>query len=211
MGYDYITPQERDVSVRPRDGEVGIVDYVVLTENEKHEKMAKVKTRQIRVPAIGDKFASRHGQKGTVGMIFAQENMPYSNIGTVPDVIINPHCMPARMTIGHMMECLAAKAGAAHGASLSEDGTSFREVNDKTYISQLRQGGCPGSCNEVMNNPYNGREMSSQICVGPVYYHRLRHMVADKIYARRRGLIEAQTRQPLHGRARNGGLRFGEM
>ncbi len=118
-------PKVKDVSLRPKRGERAVVDLVIVSENAKHRKFTKIKTRTIRIPQIGDKFASRHGQKGTCGMTERPENLPFTIEGIIPDFVVNPHCIPSRMTIGHILECLVAKAGAIHG-KFTEDATPFR-------------------------------------------------------------------------------------
>ena len=128
--------KSKDVSLRPKRGEKAVIDLVVISENANHQKFAKVRTRCVRVPQIGDKFASRHGQKGTCGMTEKQENMPYTQSGIIPDFIVNPHCIPSRMTIGHIVECLVSKEAAIHGR-LSVDGTPFRDINISKSSDEL--------------------------------------------------------------------------
>ena len=203
--------RHQDASLRAKGSEAAVVDSVIIAEDAHHEKIAKVKTRSIRIPEIGDKFASRHGQKGTIGMIYRQEDMPVSLHGITPDMIINPHCVPSRMTIGHILETVIGKLVCLTANSRFANGTSFDKVQLGRYSAIFKEIGIAESGNEAMIHPMNGRLLENSVFMGPVYYQRLRHMVVDKMYARNRGQVEAQTRQPLHGRTRGGGLRFGEM
>ena len=169
-----------------------------------------MRVRSVRIPQIGDKFASRHGQKGTCGMTYRQEDLPFTIEGIVPDMIVNPHCIPSRMTIGHCIECLIAKLAAIKGR-FSEDSTPFRPFNMMVKAKEVHSTGYQKYGNELMFNPYSGKRLENLIFIGPIYYQRLRHLVDDKMYARARGPVVALTRQPTHGRSRAGGLRFGEM
>ncbi|KAJ9629845.1 DNA-dependent RNA polymerase II [Taxawa tesnikishii (nom. ined.)] len=200
---------KRDVSTPLRSTESGIVDQVLLTTNVEGLKFVKVRTRTTKVPQIGDKFASRHGQKGTIGITYRQEDMPFTREGVSPDLIINPHAIPSRMTIAHLIECLLSKVGSLKGQE--GDATPFTDVT-VTQISQiLFDHGYQQRGFEVMYNGHTGKKQVAQVFLGPTYYQRLRHMVDDKIHARARGPTQILTRQPVEGRARDGGLRFGEM
>lgn len=201
---------KKDASVPHRNAEVGIVDSVMLTTNEAGLKYVKLKTRGVRIPQIGDKFSSRHGQKGTCGMLFREEDMPFTQEGIIPDVIMNPHAIPSRMTIGQLVECLLGKVAALRGDE--GDGTAFNSaVTVDEIASILHEHGYQMHGNEVLYNGMTGKKMDAQIFLGPTYYQRLRHMVDDKIFSRQRGKLQNLTRQPTEGRARGGGLRFGEM
>ena len=200
---------ERDCSVSLRPSENGVVDQVMLTVNAKGQRFTKVKVRSLRVPTIGDKFASRHGQKGTIGITFRQEDMPFTRFGVVPDIIMNPHAVPSRMTIGHLVECLLGKVGLLAGKE--GDGTPFTQVTVAEIMHQLHQLGFQKQGNEVMFHGHTGMKIPAQIFLGPTYYQRLKHMVEDKIHSRARGPMQMLTRQPMEGRGRDGGLRFGEM
>lgn len=199
----------KDVSLALRNNESGIVDQVVVTRNLEGRKLVKIRTRSIRIPMIGDKFASRHGQKGTVGMTYTQENMPFSIEGINPDLIINPHAIPSRMTIGHLVECLASKVGTIKASTA--DGTIFSEVTVEEISRTLHKLGYQKHGNETLYNPFTGHRLTNKIFFGPTFYQRLRHMVADKIHARSRGKLQNLNQQPTEGRSRDGGLRFGEM
>jgi DNA-directed RNA polymerase II subunit RPB2 len=166
--------------------------------------------RQDRIPEIGDKFSSRHGQKGTVGMILNPEDMPQTASGIIPDIIINPHCIPSRMTIAQLMETLLGKVCAQLGCL--GDGSPFNEVTLEKLSKILRDDlGMEPSGNEILYNGFTGRQMETSIFVGPCFYQRLRHCSADKMHSRSSGPLVMLTRQPAEGRAREGGLRFGEM
>ena len=201
--------ERRDISVALRSSENGVVDTVMITNDSEGYKMVKVKCRSIRVPQIGDKFASRHGQKGTIGMTYRQEDMPFTVDGISPDIIVNPHAIPSRMTIGHLIECLTSKVTAFRGDE--GDATPFQEVTVDQISNDLHKFGYQRYGNEVMYNGFTGRKLNMMIFLGPTYYQRLKHMVDDKMFSRARGPVQILTRQPTEGRARSGGLRFGEM
>jgi DNA-directed RNA polymerase II subunit RPB2 len=202
--------KQRDVSKMPRNNESGYVDKIYKNRNGEGYNFVKIRMRQDRIPEIGDKFSSRHGQKGTMGMILNPEDMPQTASGIVPDIIINPHCIPSRMTIAQLMETLMSKIGCMSG-SLG-DGSPFGEVTVENLSTILRdQYGMEPYGNEIMYNGYTGRMMETSIFIGPCYYQRLRHCSADKMHSRASGPLVMLTRQPAEGRAREGGLRFGEM
>ena len=234
---------------------------VMLTTNQEGRKFVKVRVRSVRIPQIGDKFASRHGQKGTIGITYRQEDMPFSCEGISPDsriaairtpathrhtpprtaihrhappytaihlhapphtrpsqtptplpppaVIVNPHAIPSRMTIGHLVECLLSKVSSLTGDE--GDATPFTSVTVDEISRHLHNFGYQKRGFEVMYNGHTGRRMEASIFLGPTYYQRLKHMVDDKIHSRARGPVTLLTRQPMEGRARDGGLRFGEM
>lgn len=212
---DDLTPKaarkhtKRDSSTSLRSAENGIIDQVMLTTNAEGFKFTKVKMRSIRVPQIGDKFASRHGQKGTCGMTYRQEDMPFTCEGISPDIIVNPHAIPSRMTIGHLVECLLGKVSANTGDE--GDATPFTDVTVEGISEALHKCGYQMRGNEVLYNGQTGRKLEAMVFFGPTYYQRLKHMVDDKIHSRARGPVQILTRQPVEGRSRDGGLRFGEM
>jgi len=200
----------KDVSKMLRNNETGFVDKIYRGRNGEGYTFVKIRVRSERVPTIGDKFSSRHGQKGTVGMILEPWDMPQTKDGIVPDIIINPHCIPSRMTIAQLMETLLGKVGCMLG--FLGDGTPFNDVTVEKLSSILRdQLKMEPYSNEVLYCGTTGKQMVTNIFMGPCYYQRLKHMVDDKIHSRASGPLVMLTRQPAEGRARDGGLRFGEM
>ena len=204
-----VIKRKQDISEAIRPSESGIIESVMLTTDRQGYKIAKVKCRSVRVPQIGDKFASRHGQKGTIGMTYRQEDLPFTMEGISPDIIVNPHAIPSRMTIGHLIECLSSKVAALRG--LEGDATPFTDVTVDSISEDLHKLGYQKYGNETVFNGFTGRKIDMLIFFGPTYYQRLKHMVDDKIFSRARGPVQILTRQPTEGRARSGGLRFGEM
>lgn len=199
----------RDVSTALKSSESGIIDQVLLTSNESGTRFTKVRIRSIRIPQVGDKFASRHGQKGTCGMLYRQEDMPFTVEGVVPDLVMNPHAIPSRMTIGHLVECLLSKFAACSGQE--GDATPFTKVTVKKISDGLHGHHYQKRGYEVMYNGHTGRKLESTVFLGPTYYQRLKHLVDDKMHSRAKGPLQNLVRQPTEGRSRGGGLRFGEM
>jgi DNA-directed RNA polymerase II subunit RPB2 len=207
-----------DCSVVIKKGEEGYIDRIFVSTTPNGYKLVKVVIRKIKIPEVGDKFASREAQKGTVGMVYPQEDMPWTGEGITPDIIINPHCIPSRMTINQLMESVLGKCCAIEGTY--GDATPFTsssiadEKTGKTIAEKLcdRLGmkGYQRCGNEMLYNGMTGEKMG-MFFIGPVYYQRLKHLVSDKLHARSTGPVTTLTRQPLEGRSRDGGLRFGEM
>jgi DNA-directed RNA polymerase beta subunit len=189
----------------------GLIDKVYVYNDENNMKNCKIRMRKIRTPELGDKCCSKHAQKGVIGMLIPSEDMPFTANGIIPDIIINPHCIPSRMTIAHLLECLLGKFGALQGTTI--DGTPFcdsdySEIFDllETKFHLNRHG------NEIMYNGITGTMMQADIFIGPIFYERLKHMVGDKInYRASGGQISALTRQPNKGRSSGSALRLGEM
>ena len=200
-----------DMSKTPKKGQVGIVDKTFITDGEEGTRIAKVRVREIRIPNLGDKMASRAGQKGTIGLVVPEEDMPFTRDGIRPDLIINPHAIPSRMTIGHLVECIIGKAAAIYGGY--SDCTAFNNKGSKIKVfgEMLSKVGYHSSGNEILYNGMTGEQLETEIFMGPNYYMRLKHMVKDKVNFRARGPNTELTRQPVAGRANDGGLRIGEM
>jgi DNA-directed RNA polymerase II subunit RPB2 len=209
LGQRKSTHTRRDVSTPLKSTESGIVDHVIVSLNADGHRFVKIRVRSTRVPQIGDKFASRHGQKGTIGVTYRQEDMPFTADGITPDLIINPHAIPSRMTIGHLVECLLSKVATLLGQD--GDATPFTDLTVEGVSAVLRERGFQSRGLEVMYHGHTGRKLQAQVYLGPTYYQRLKHMVEDKIHSRARGPVQILTRQPVEGRSRDGGLRFGEM
>ena len=200
-----------DSSVFPKKGQLGFVDKSFITDGEEGTRIAKIRVREERIPAIGDKMASRAGQKGTLGLIIPEDDMPFTADGVRPDLIINPHALPSRMTIGQLIESLFGKACTVYGGY--GDCTSFasKGPNTDVYGAMLVNAGYHSSGNQVLYNGMTGEQLYSDIYIGPTYYMRLKHMVKDKINYRALGPRTMLTRQTVQGRANDGGLRIGEM
>ena len=202
---------KQDASKTPKKGQLGVVDKTFITDGEEGTRIAKVRVREMRIPNIGDKMASRAGQKGTIGLVIPEADMPFTRDGVRPDLIINPHAIPSRMTIGHLVECIIGKAAAVYGGY--SDCTAFNNHGSKIKVfgEMLSKVGYHSSGNDILYNGMTGEQIETEIFMGPNYYMRLKHMVKDKINFRARGPNTALTRQPVSGRANDGGLRIGEM
>jgi len=192
-----------------RTNEETYIDKNYIDRNGDGYNFAKVKLRIVRKPVIGDKFSSRHGQKGTIGNIIPEEDMPFTKDGLKPDIIINPHAIPSRMTIGQLKETVLGKTLLSLG--LFGDGTSFGDFEVKDICKELLKVGYEAHGNELLHNGLTGEQVECSVFMGPVFYQRLKHMVNDKTHSRSIGPMVNLTRQPAEGRSRDGGLRFGEM
>ena len=207
---------QKTIFFKYKDTEEAYIDQVRLIGSDTGDQpcqMISIKYRIPRKPIIGDKFSSRHGQKGVCSFLWPSENMPFSETGIQPDVIINPHAFPSRMTIGMFVESLAGKSGALHGLAQDSTPFAFDETNTAPdfFGEQLRRAGYNFYGNEPMYSGITGKEFAADIYMGVVYYQRLRHMVSDKFQVRTTGPVNALTGQPIKGRSKGGGIRVGEM
>lgn len=201
----------RDSSISYRIPDPAFIDKVQVTQTEKETVLVKVQTRQTRRPELGDKFSSRHGQKGVVGIIVEAEDLPFSDSGLVPDIIMNPHGFPSRMTVGKLLECLTGKAAVVHGRKQYGYGDAFRSHPVKEVSEVLVDHGFSWLGKDYFTSGITGEPHEAYIFNGPIFYQRLKHMVQDKMHSRARGPRAILTRQPTEGRSRDGGLRLGEM
>jgi DNA-directed RNA polymerase II subunit RPB2 len=208
--------EKKDRSTIYKNKEPARIDKITTSLTKEGSVLVNVKTRSHRIPVVGDKFSSRHGQKGVCSLILNPEDMPFTSSGQIPDMIMNPHAIPSRMTLSQLIETVLGKTAVMVGKI--GDGTAFNHTNEedgKSMIEHiqdlLHQYGFNRHGNEVMYNGMTGEMLNAQIFIGPCYYMRLKHMVIDKIHARATGPRQILTRQPVEGRAREGGLRFGEM
>lgn len=207
--FGVIKEKRRESSLLVRKGKDGYVDTVLITEADSGNKLVKIKIRSEMIPEIGDKFSSKHGQKGVVGAIVPEEDMPFTINGMKPDLILNPHSIPSRMTIGHLLEMLAGKAASLSGEAI--DGTPFSGTKEEKLGETLKEHGFRDDGKEVFYDGVTGEKLEGEVFTGVVSYRRLFHMVKHKIQARSRGPVQILTRQPTEGKEKEGGLRFGEM
>lgn len=198
-----------DSSLALKEDEKGVVSSVYMVENVDGDKEVNVLLRVHRSPIVGDKFASRHGQKGVIGALMKQSDMPFTEHGIVPDIIFSPHSIPGRKTVSHVMEVLAGKTAALTGNFV--DASPFDGQSEVELRKQLGDLGFNNTGTEVMYDPKTGKKMKVEIYVGSLYYLRLSHQVENKIQARGTGPVQLLTRQPAEGRIRGGGLKLGEM
>jgi len=204
-----IEEKKRESSLPLKSGEQGKIDSVLITEGPSGNRLVKVRIRAIKTPEVGDKLASRHGQKGVIGLMVPHEDMPFTAGGVTPDLIVNPHAIPSRMTAGHLLEMLGGKAGAITGQT--RNGTAFSGDGEGVYREALKKAGFDEFGEEVLYDGVTGEAIKVKIFIGVVYYQRLHHLVSNKMHVRSRGPVQLLTHQPTEGRAREGGLRFGEM
>ncbi|MEM0465684.1 MAG: DNA-directed RNA polymerase subunit B [Candidatus Pacearchaeota archaeon] len=200
---------KKEASSVIRQEEQGIVDAVFITEDSQGNKVVRVRTRDLRIPELGDKFATSHGQKGVVGAIIPENDVPFTSRGIKPDIIFNPHSIPGRMTVGYLIELLAGKVGTLSGKII--DGTAFSGQKIEDLENELAKLGFRFDGKETLYNGVTGRMMKVKIYIGNMYYLKLKYMVSNKLHARASGKVTLLTRQPIEGRAKGGALRLGEM
>ena len=207
--YELLSEGERESSVYLKHGEQGVVDSVIVTESSEGNRMIEIKIRDLKVPEIGDKFISRHGQKGVIGMVVDSEDMPFSDSGLVPDIVFSHNSIPSRMTMSHIIEMIGGKVGSLNGRFV--DGTTFDSEDEADLRKELHSLGFREDGTETMYNPVTGEKYKARIFIGSMYYLRLKHLVSNKLQSRARGPVQILTRQPTEGRSKEGGLRLGEM
>jgi DNA-directed RNA polymerase subunit B len=207
--FSAIANTRKDTSVRIKFGEKGTVSKILLTESEDGNPLVRIEVRDLRIPVVGDKFASRHGQKGIVGMIAKSEDVPFTASGIQPDIIFSPFGVSRRMTVSQLIEIIAGKVGAVSGRYV--DGTSFQSEKSEDLRKELLEMGFKEDGTETLYDGRTGNEYKAKIYIGSIYYLRLKYQVIDKLQARARGRVALLTRQPTAGKAVEGGLRFGEM
>ncbi len=207
--FGMVEEKKRENSLAIKSGEEGLVDSVCVTDSLAGNRLVKARVRSNKIPEQGDKFASRHGQKGVIGLRLAQEDMPFTKDGIVPDLIINPHAIPSRMTAGHLLEMLGGKAACFSGEF--GDATAFLGDKEDKYRAQMKALGFDEYGEEVLYDGKSGQAIKAKIYIGVIYYQKLHHLVSNKMHVRSRGPVQLLTHQPTEGRAREGGLRFGEM
>lgn len=192
-----------------RQEEEGVIDSIFITQDNQGNKVVRVKARDLRIPELGDKFATSHGQKGVIGAIIPENDVPFTSKGIKPDLIFNPHSIPGRMTVGYLIELLAGKVGSLSGKIM--DGTGFSGQKIEDLEKQLEDMGFRDDGKETVYNGITGKMMKLKIYVGCMYYLKLKYMVGNKMHARASGKVTLLTRQPIEGRAKGGALRLGEM
>tara|TARA_Y100000310_G_scaffold332507_1_gene408224 strand:- start:441 stop:1613 length:1173 start_codon:yes stop_codon:yes gene_type:complete len=200
---------KKEASSVIRQEEKGTIEAVFVTEDAQGNKVIRIKTRDLRIPELGDKFATSHGQKGIIGAIVPENDMPFTSKGIKPDILFNPHSIPSRMTVGYLIELLAGKVGCISGKIMDGTGFSGQKISD--LEGSLKESGFRYDGKETVYNGITGKMMNVKIYVGNMYYLKLKYMVSNKMHARASGKVTLLTRQPIEGRARGGALRLGEM
>lgn len=200
---------KKEASVTMRQEEKGVVDGVFISMDKEGNKIVQIRTRDLRIPEIGDKFATPCGQKGVIGAIVPETDIPFTSKGIKPDLIFNPHGLPGRMSVGYLLELLAGKVGCLRGENV--DGSAFSGEDKNDLEEQLKNLGFRYDGKETMYNGITGKRFVAKIFIGSIYYQKLKYMVGNKIHGRASGKIALLTRQPIEGRARGGALRLGEM
>ena len=201
------TKKENSATIKQEKN--GIVDAVFLTHDKEGNRIVQVRMRELRIPEVGDKFSVPHGQKGIVGMVAPEQDIPFTISGIKPDIMFNPHGIPSRMTVGYLMDVLGGKVAALSGRVV--DASAFSGETIDSLENNLKKLGFRQNGKEVMYNGITGQRMPVKIFIGNMFYLKLKYMVADKIHARATGKIALLTRQPIEGRSRGGALRLGEM
>ena len=208
-GFGQMINMSVDSSISIKQDEKGTISSIFILENNKGNKEVDILIREFKMTEIGDKFASRHGQKGIIGSVFKQSDMPFTDTGLVPDIIISPHSVPGRKTVSHVMEILLGKVAGIRGEFI--DATPFDNENEKDIRKELESAGFKSNGCETMFDPKTGKKFKTDIYVGSMYYLKLKHQVSNKLQARGTGPIQLLTRQPVEGKVRGGGLKLGEM
>jgi len=206
--YGVVSEERREASVTSRRHLKGYVDKVMLSQTVGGIKLCKVKVRSELIPQVGDKFCSNHGQKGVIGAVIDEQDMPFASNGMKPDFLLNPHSIPSRMTVGHLLETIGGKVSSLTGEII--DGTPFN-IDKDNLLQTLKEFGFREDGKETFYDGVTGEKMEMPIFVGPVSFKRLYHVVTNKIQSRDTGSIQLLTRQPTEGKEKGGGLRFGEM
>jgi len=201
------TKKENSLAIKQE--ETGVVDAVFMTHDKEGNRIIQVRTRELRIPEVGDKFSVPHGQKGIVGMIAPEQDIPFTVRGIRPDILFNPHGVPSRMTVGYLMDILGGKVAALSGRVI--DASAFSGETVDSLENNLKKLGFRQDGKEIMYNGITGKKMPVKIFIGNMFYMKLKYMVADKMHARASGKIALLTRQPIEGRSRGGALRLGEM
>lgn len=200
-------PKVKPRCIYLKNGDDGVVDKVIISTNNKGIRNVMVRVRSVRIPQLGDKYSAPHGQKGTIGMIANHEDLPFTGEGITPNIMINTHALTSRMTVGMVIELVAGKGAVMRGGY--GNSTPFEQYGTTEICQALKNVGYQPRGKEIMYDGTTGEQLDAMIFIGPVYIQRLKHMVVDKIHSRATGPIQALMRQPLEGRARDGGLRFG--